>query len=78
MLRWSLSASDGYFGQPEKFKNMVNTDFENINHLQNLGHLLLTVPSMYMGTSCVCVYVLVYETIDFDSIFGGGIPTPGR
>ena len=45
MLRRSLADSAGHFWHPEEFKNMANPDFENIEHLQNLGHFLLTAGS---------------------------------
>ena len=46
MLRRSLADSTGHFWQPTEFKNAENPDFENLKHLHNPGHLLLTAPSM--------------------------------
>ena len=43
MLSWSLAESDCQFWQPAEFENMANPDFENLKHLQNPGHLMLTV-----------------------------------
>ena len=42
MIQKSLSESDGQLWQPSEFENMANLDFENLNHLQNLGNVLLT------------------------------------
>ena len=33
MLRLSLAESAGHFSSPAEFKNVVNTDFENLKHL---------------------------------------------
>ena len=46
MLRRSLAVSAVYFWRPEKFENMANLDFENLKHLQNLGHFSLTAGSI--------------------------------
>ena len=46
MIRWSLADSSGHFWQPLEFVNVVNLDFENIKHLQNLGHSWLTAARM--------------------------------
>ena len=46
MIFWSLAESVGHFWQPAVFENVANTDFENLKHLQNPGHLLLTEPSI--------------------------------
>ena len=37
------------FGGQKNSKKVANTYFENLKHLQNLGHLLLTAPSMIQG-----------------------------
>ena len=47
MLRRSLDESGGHFWWPVELKNVSNPYFENLKHLQNPGHLLLTAPSMY-------------------------------
>ena len=44
MLHWSLTESAGDCWQPAEFENVANLDFENLKHLQNPGHLLLTEP----------------------------------
>ena len=44
MLRWSLFESAGHFWQSAEYENVTNLDLENIKHLQNHGHLLLTAP----------------------------------
>ena len=41
MIHWLLAVSDGHFWQPAEFKNVVNPDFENLKHLQNLGFFFL-------------------------------------
>ena len=41
MLRRSLDESASHFWQPEEFENVEKPYFENINHLQNPGHLPL-------------------------------------
>ena len=46
MLHRSLAVSAGYFRQPAEFENVANTDFKNLKHFQNPGHLSLTAPSM--------------------------------
>ena len=46
MLRRLLAEGAGHFFQPAEFENVANPDFENIKHLQNQGHLLLTETSM--------------------------------
>ena len=46
MIHWLLAVSDGHFWQPAEFKNVVNPDFENLKHLQNLGHFSLTAGFM--------------------------------
>ena len=47
ILRRSLDESAGHFLQPEEFKNVANPYFENIKHLQNPGHVLLTAASTF-------------------------------
>ena len=47
MLRRSLAESAGQFWQPTELENMANLDFENLKHLQNHGHLLLSASSIY-------------------------------
>ena len=42
MPRRLISVSAVHFWWPEKFGKMENPDFENLKHLQNLGHFLLT------------------------------------
>ena len=42
MLYWLFAESVGNFFHPEEFENVANPDFENLKHLQNPGHLLLT------------------------------------
>ena len=39
MLGWSLFDSAVQFWWPTEFENVANPDFENIEHLQNPGHL---------------------------------------
>ena len=46
MLRRSFSASAFPFWWPAKFGNVANPYFENIKHLQNLGHFLVTTSFM--------------------------------
>ena len=46
MLHWSLSGSDGHFWWTAEFENVANPYFQNLKHLQNLGHKLLTAPSI--------------------------------
>ena len=46
MIHWLLAVSDGHFWQPAEFKNVVNPDFENLKHLQNLGFFFLISDSM--------------------------------
>ena len=41
MIRWFIAASTGRFWQPAEFENVSNPDFENLKHLQNLGHFLM-------------------------------------
>ena len=41
MLRRSLPDIFGHFWQPEELKNVANPGFENLKHLQNLGHFYL-------------------------------------
>ena len=41
MLSRLLADSDGHFLQLEEFEDVENPDFENIKHMQNLGHFLL-------------------------------------
>ena len=45
MLRRLLAESDGRFWKTVEFENVANPDFKNLKHLQNPGHLSLTVPS---------------------------------
>ena len=56
VLHWSIAESAGHFWQLAEFENVANTDFENLKHLQNPGHLSLTKPSM-----CVCVFVNIND-----------------
>ena len=44
MIRRSLSESAGQFWKPAEFENVENPDFNNLKHLQNPGHLLMTAP----------------------------------
>ena len=46
IIRWLLSDSAGHFWWTLEFENVANPDFENIKHLQNPGHLLLTKPGI--------------------------------
>ena len=46
-----LAESYGCFCQQAEFENVANTEFENLKHLQNPGHLSLTEPSMPTSTS---------------------------
>ena len=43
-LRQLLAASAVRFWRPAKFKNLANSDFENLKHWQNLETLSLTEP----------------------------------
>ena len=47
MIRQLLADSAGHFWQPAEFENVANPYIENLKHLQNLGHLLLTAPITY-------------------------------
>ena len=38
MLHQMFADSASHFWQPEEYENVVNTDFESLKHLQNLGH----------------------------------------
>ena len=40
-----LVESAGHFWQPAEFENVSNPDFENLKHLQNLGHFLMAAGS---------------------------------
>ena len=51
MLRWLIAATAVHFWRPEIFENMVNPDFENHKHLQNLEHFYLT-------KGCIIVYIV--------------------
>ena len=42
MLCRLLAYSAGHFWWPEEFENVANPYFDNLNHLQNPGHLSLT------------------------------------
>ena len=46
MLRLSLDENAGHFLWPAEFEKVANPDFENLKHLQNPGHLPLTVASI--------------------------------
>ena len=47
MLQWLPDDIDGHFWQPEELENMANPDFNNLKHLENLGHFYLTTGSMF-------------------------------
>ena len=47
MLRRSLADSAGHFWWTEEFENVAKLDLNNLKHLQNPGHLLLTKSSMF-------------------------------
>ena len=42
MLHFLLAESAGHFWQPAEIENVANQYFENIKHLKNPRHLLLT------------------------------------
>ena len=44
MIHRSIDESAGHFWWSAEFENMANTDFENLKHLENPGHLFLTEP----------------------------------
>ena len=46
ILRRFLAESADHFWQPAEFENVTNSYLENLTHLQNPGHLLLTKPSV--------------------------------
>ena len=46
MLRRLLAESAGHFWWPAEFEDVANPYFENLKHLQNPGHLLLTKPTI--------------------------------
>ena len=48
MLHWMLAESTGHFWHPAEFENVANEYFENLKHLQNPRHLLLTAPNIYI------------------------------
>ena len=48
MICRSLAESTGHFWWSAEFKNVENPDFENLNHLQNPGHLSMTDPNTYL------------------------------
>ena len=41
-----LAESNGQFKLPVETENLEDTEFENLKHSQNPGHLLLTAPSI--------------------------------
>ena len=48
MIFWFIAASAVQFWRPAIFKNVASPYFENLKHLQNLGHFLLTEGFMYV------------------------------
>ena len=46
MLCSLIAESAGHCWQTPEFENMANPDFENLKHLQNLGHFFLTATSI--------------------------------
>ena len=46
MIRWLLDENAGHFWWLAESENLANTDFENLKHLENPGHLFLKEPSM--------------------------------
>ena len=46
-LLWLLAANTDNFWVSRKSKNLANSHFGNLKHLQNLGHFSLTAPCMY-------------------------------
>ena len=46
MLHQSFADSAGNFWWPEEFEKVANPYFNNLKHLQNPGHLLLTTSSI--------------------------------
>ena len=50
MIRRYLADSAGQFWWPEEFEDVTNPYFDNLKHLLNPGHLLLTKSSMF--SSC--------------------------
>ena len=50
MIPRSLVGSAGHFWNPEEFENLENLDFEDLKHLQNLGHFLMTAGCSYKIT----------------------------
>ena len=59
----SLAESSGQFWQSEEFESVANPYFENIKHLQNLGHLLMTAPSIYGQYHCIYWYLYIYKKL---------------
>ena len=55
MLRWSLAYSAGPFWQPAEFENVANLYLENLKHLHNPGHLLMTTTSMTNRAHTCCL-----------------------
>ena len=63
MPRRLIAVSTVHFWWPEKFENVANRDFENLKHLQNFGHFLLTAGRIWgnskfppRGTTCGIIY----------------------
>ena len=71
-----LATSASYFGSPEKFENMANPYFENINHLQNLEHISLVAPGISVNPWVLDNLCMV----NFAPVWGGGkkIIKPGE
>ena len=60
MLCRSFAESAGKFWKPAEFENMSNPYFENLNHLQHPGHLLLTAPIIYKYLMHPFQNILIY------------------
>ena len=68
MIRWSHDESAGHFWWPAEFENVANSDFGNLKHMQNPGHLLLTASSTHMKIAGLSWYGNVNSSKDYDII----------
>ena len=55
MVCWLLAESAGHFWWPAEFENVAKSDFENLKHLQNPGHLPLTAASMLIVDNLIII-----------------------